>query len=287
MSQIGISIEKNTIYLALVNRGESGWYHVQECGELVFNADLYEDLLDKGHPKLVAEVTQKLVQTLSKLASQKVAVCLNLTGVKALPIQLEKKLDEKTFDEECQHEAALFLVEPEEYIWQSVQVSNHHADLFEHYVLLFMPKRYLTRLKVLLLPTRKELNLIDVAHISLHHLQINSNTRAAILEMEPNYVALSTMLMPNIEHFSFSVLEAETDLAYFALSALRQLPSPCPISVVGSAASQEAIAFLGDATGFPILRAQLPKNFVVSAQIGNPERYLKAISGAVKALSLP
>ncbi|MCS7211540.1 MAG: hypothetical protein RMI34_07105 [Chloroherpetonaceae bacterium] len=287
MSQIGISFEKTAICLALVNRGESGWYHVQECSELAFNADLYVDLLDKGHPKLVSEVTQKLTQLLTKLSPQKVAVCLNLTGIKALPIQLEKQLDAEIFEEECRHEAALFLREPDDYVWQSVQVSSAQPDRFDRYVLLFMPARYLTRLKVLLLPTRKAINLIDVAHISLHHLQLNPQTRAAILELEPNYVALSTMLMPNFETFSFTPLNADTDLAYFALSAIQQLPSPCPISVVGSAATQETISFIAQATGLTILHASLPKNFVVSAQVGEPETYLKAISCAVKAMSLP
>ncbi len=272
--------------LAHVNRGEGGWYHVQQCHELLFNADLYSDLLDKGHPKLVTEVTQKLSKALSQMMPKKVAVCLNLTGAKCLKIQVEKNLPADIFEEECQAEAALFLSEPDDYIWQPVQIGGAVNGKFEHYVLIFLPKRYLTRLRMLLMPARKEINLIDVGHIALHHLQIHPNMRVALLEIEPNYLAMSALLMPNIETLNCWTLEAETDAAYFALSALRKLPVSCPISLIGSAVTDEVIAFISSAVEVPVARAALPKNFVLDAQITEPEKYLKAMGGAVKAMSL-
>lgn len=286
MSQIGISIENSSICLAHVNRGEGGWHHVQECSELSFNANLYEDLLDKGHPKLVSEVTQKLTQALLRLAPKKIAACLNMTGAKCLPMQVEKNLPADVFEEECQAEASLFLNEPEDYIWQPVQVSGALNGKFEHYVLIFLPKRYLTRLKMLLLPSQKDINLIDVGHIALYHLQTNPNARVALLEIEPNYLVFSSLLMLNIEAISYVPLEAETDAAYFALSAIRNLPAPCPVSVIGSAASDDAISFIANATKMPVSRARLPKSLVVSEPVSAPEKYLKAIGCAVKAMSL-
>jgi len=286
MSQIGISIERTSICLAHVNRSEGGWYHVQQCSELFFNANLYSDLLDKGHPKLVSEVTQKLSKTLSQLAPKKVSICLNLTGAKFLSIQVEKNLPAEVFEEECQAEAALFLSEPAEYIWQPVQIGNALNGKFEKYILIFLPKRYLTRLKMLFMPAGKEINLIDVGHIALHHLQINPNMRVALLELEPNYLALSSLLLPNIEALSYWVLEAESDAAYFMLSALRKLSAPCPISLVGSAVTDDVLSFVTNAVKVPVARAALPKNFMLDAQVSKPEKYLKAIGCAVKAMSL-
>ncbi|MFN3386411.1 MAG: hypothetical protein ACK42Y_07460 [Candidatus Thermochlorobacter sp.] len=286
MSQIGISIEHTSIYLVHVNRGEGGWHHVQASSELTFNVDLYSDLLDKGHPKLVSEVTQKLTQVLSRLAPKKLAVCLNMTGAKCLPIQVEKNIPAEVFEEVCQAEAALFLNEPEDYIWQPVAVGNAFHGKFERYVLIFLPKRYLTRLKMLLLPSQKEINLIDVGHIALHHLQVHPNMRTALLEIEPDYVAFSSLLMPNLETITYTPLEVETDVAYFALSAIQTLSASCPISVIGSAVSDEVISLIADAAKVPVARATLPKNFVVSSQVDSPEKYLKAIGCAVKAMSL-
>jgi hypothetical protein len=286
MSQIGISIERTSVRLAHVNRGETGWYYVQCCDELLFNADLYSDLLDKGYPKLVSEVTQKLSKAILQLTPQKVAVCLNLTGAKFLKIQVEKNLPEALFEEECQAEAALFLRQPNDYIWQAVQVSSALNGKYEHYVLVFLPRRYLTRLRMLLLPLRKEINLIDIGHIAMHYLQSHTNKRMVLLEIEPNYLALSSSSIPNIETLNYWTLEAETDAAYFALTALRKLPAPSSISLIGSAITDDVISFIQNAVKVPVTRAILPKNFVLDAQITEPEKYLKAIGCAVKAMSL-
>ncbi|KER10663.1 MAG: hypothetical protein HY22_02220 [[Candidatus Thermochlorobacteriaceae] bacterium GBChlB] len=283
-SQLSLSFEKHSILLVLVNQGDGSWYNVQQSVELKFDDDLYANLLDKGHTALMTHVSQKLSETLARVSTSRLSVCLNLSGAKCVTVQLDRALDAEAFNQECKREAELFLRDPSEYIWQPIQLSDGQPSEFDNYLLVFLPKRYLTRLRMMLLASRKDINLVDVSHISLQHLQMNPQMKHALLEIERDYVSLSTVMSTQIEAMKYWPLEVETDVAYFALSEIKKIAKGCPVSLVGSSVTDEIIGFVSSALKTPVQRATLPPNFVLSGT-DKPEKYLKAIGCAVKAMS--
>ncbi len=283
-SQLSLSFEKHSILFVLVNQGDGSWYNVQQTAELKFDDDLYANLLDKGNAALMTHVSQKLSEILARASASRLSVCLNLSGAKCLNVQLDRALDAETFNQECKREAELFLRDPSEYIWQPIQLGDNQQSEFDTYLLVFLPKRYLTRLRMMLLASRKDVNLVDVSHISLQHLQMNPQMKHALLEIERDYVSLSTVMSSQIEAMKYWPLEVETDVAYFALSEIKKIAKGCPVSLVGSGVTDEIAAFVSSALKTPVQRAALPPNFVLSGT-DKPEKYLKAIGCAVKALS--
>jgi hypothetical protein len=284
-SQLSLSFEQRSILIVLVNQGDGSWYNVQQCTELKFDVDLYTELLDKGNTALMNQVSQTLSETLSKMNATKLSVCLNMSGAKCLDAQFERGLDAQDFNDECRREAESFLREPADYIWQPVQLSVGQTDDFDKYLMVFLPKRCLTRLRMLLLASHKDINLVDISHISLQHLQVNPQMKHALLEIERDYVALSAVMSSQIEAMKYWQLETETDVAYFALSEIKRIAKGCPVSLVGSGVTNEITSFVADALKMPVQKAALPQNFVMSAQTDKPEKYLKAIGCAVKAMS--
>ncbi|NTW48348.1 MAG: hypothetical protein HGB19_01170 [Chlorobiales bacterium] len=283
--QLSLSFEKHTITVLHVVQGDEGRYSIEDCQTLRFPFDLYADVLEAGQSKGMLAVTNELNPILSRFQTSRLSVSVNMDRTKCLDTHINRNLSPDEFAYECEDEASKFLRDPSDYNWQSIRLKETSDAPYEKHLLVFMPKRFLTRLEMMILPCQKEINLIDGSHMSFQNLYRWSGERRILIELEEHYMAISLFDQACTESFAYWNLSSETDAAYFTLTELRKLDPDVPISITGSSASREAIQFLSSVIEKQIDPVATPNVVSAKCRVDDSPRMLKALGCAIKALS--
>lgn len=115
-----------------------------------------------------------------------------------------------------------FLIEPDDYEVETVKLAVEPNMPFENYQLFFVPKRFLTRLQMLLLPSGKNIALVELSHIAVQSLY-ETKSELVLLELAKDYLAISKLINGVPTMFHHWTLEGETDIAYFTTNELKAL----------------------------------------------------------------
>ncbi|NTV46053.1 MAG: hypothetical protein HGB11_05940 [Chlorobiales bacterium] len=282
--QLSLSFEKNTISILHVVQDDGGQYSIENCQTLKFPFDLYADVLEAGQSKGMLAVMNELNPILSGFQTSRLSVSVNMDRTKCLLTHVNRNISPDDFTYECEDEASKFLRDPSDYNWQAIRMKDALDNPYEKHLLVFMPKRFMTRLEMMILPCQKEINLIDGSHMSLQNLYQWSGDQQLLLELEEHYMALSLFDKTCTESFAYWNLSSETDAAYFTLTELAKLDLSAPISITGSSASQDAIAFLSSVIEKPITTVTLPNAVSTKCRFENSPSNLKALGCAIKAI---
>lgn len=276
MTHLSLLLETRRALLVQLSPTATG-FGVSKVDSIDATVDLYRDLLDRGDPKSMAEFSQTLAQKLRAYSETDIFACLNLIGVKSLTARFNRNLSEEEFAEECALEAKAFLRDPDECAIESLKLAEPPNAPFENHLLFFAPKRFLTRLQMMLLPSGKNVALIELSHVAALSLyQARSNFVA--LELGEGYLAISKLTGGTPSVFKHWTIEAETDIAFFATKELKALSGATAVSVFGKLANDSVLGFLRDATGLTIQAATLPAGFNVPSEF---QPFLPAILPAI------
>jgi hypothetical protein len=281
--QLALSIGKHHIHIAELLTEDKRSFGVMFQEELTFQENLYTELLDKGNPKVIKDVAARLSEILSRSELSEVSVCINMTGAKCLTTHFNRDLDNENFEDECDQEAAIFLRDPDDYVCEPMRLDDATIAPFESYCLVFTPKRFMTRLKMILLPSRKTLHSVEFSHAAMQHLFQRDARKDVLVECESDYLAVSQSA-PAMQQFKYWKLDAETDMAYFTLSELKNLKAVQMIYAVGDNVGESFLSFISSTLGRSVERLAIPNYIFFQAKPAAPERYLQSISCAVKAI---
>ncbi len=259
MTHLSLLIETERILIVQLMPSARG-FSVSKIETIDVKANIYQDVLDKGDPKQLTECSKIIAEKLGAYSESDISICLNLTDVKSVTARFNRNLSEEEFEEECAREAEAFLREPEEYVTETVKLADEPNAPFESYLLFFVPKRFLTRLRMLLLPSGKNIALVELSHIAVHSLY-ETEAQLVLLELGEGYLAISKIINGEPTVFHYWTLEAETDIAYFATNELKALGRTSPVGVFGKLTSESILGFIQDATGFAVQTASLPTGF--------------------------
>ncbi len=261
MTHLSVLIESDRVILVQLTSSASG-FTVSKVETIGSNSNIYQDILDKGDPKQLTDCSKIMAEKLSAYSETEMSVCLNMTGVKSVMASLNRHLSEEEFEEECQREAEAFLLESDEYEIEVVKLAVKPNAPFERYQLFFVPKRFLTRLQMLLLPSGKNISIVELSHIAVQSLY-EAKPQLVILELAKDYLAISKLTNGVPTMFHHWTLEAETDIAYFATNELKALGGKSPVCVFGSLTNESILGFIQEATGLTVQAASLPAGFSI------------------------
>lgn len=280
-TQLALSIEQRRLVLVEIEK-DLNRYILRAQEEITFDFDFYSEVLEQGNSKAMADTTYKVLRLLPKFATKKLALCFNMGYAKSLLTHLERGLAPAEQQSEWNAHAASFISNHAEYLTQPIRLQNSDAEPYEKYFLQFLPKRHLTRLKMMILPARKDINLIDFSHFALQSLYDRQFDRRALLEIEENYLTFSVINLSLIESMVHLPLEAGSDAAYFALAQLKTASDLKLFNAAGEGATDSTLAFITGASGVKLMPAKLPTNTVLKTAGGAP--VLVAFGCALKAL---
>lgn len=261
MTHLSLLIETDRIIIVQLSPSANG-FSVSNVDIIGAKTNLYEEILDKGNPKQLTEHSKIIAEKLSAHSETDISVCLNLTGVKSLTARFNRNLSEEEFEEECALEAEAFAQDPDEHVIETVKLADQPNAPFESHLLFFVPKRFLTRLQMLLLPSGKNISLVELSHIAVQSLY-EAKPKLALLELSEGYLAISKLVNGAPTMFRHWTLEAETDIAYFATNELKAFGDKSPVSVFGKLTNESILGFIQDATGLVVQTASLPAGFSV------------------------
>ncbi len=261
MTHLSLLIESDRVILVQLTPSASG-FAVSKVETIGSKTNIYQNILDKGDPKQLTDHSKIIAEKLSAYSEIDISVCLNLTGIKSVMAKLNRHLSEEEFEEECQREAEIFLIESDEYEIEAVKLADEPNAPFEKYQLFFVPKRFLTRLQMLLLPSGKNIAMVELSHIAVQSLY-EAKSQLAILELAKDYLAISKLTNGVPTMFHHWTLEAETDIAYFATNELKALGGKSPVSVFGSLTNESILRFIQEATGLAVQIASLPSGLII------------------------
>lgn len=283
--QLSLSFEKHTVTVLHVVQSDDGQYSIEGCQTRKFPFDLYADVLEGGQSKGMLTVMNELSPILSRFETPRLSVCVNMDRTKCLDSHINRNLSPDDFAYECEDEASKFLRDPSDYNWKTIRLKETSDAPYEKHLLVFMPKRFLTRLEMIILPCQKEINLIDGSHMSLQNLYRGSGEKRILIELEEHYMAISLFDSACTESFSYWNLSSETDAAYFTLTELRKLDTSVPICITGASANRDVIQFLSSVIEKQIEPVTIPKTISIKCRFDDSPRNLKALGCAIKALS--
>ncbi len=265
MTYLSLLIESDRIYVAQLVPSANG-FSISKIEWIDVKTNIYQEILDKGNPKQLTDCSKLIAEKLSAYSETEMSVCLNLTGVKNLVACFNRNLDEEAFEEECQREAEAFLLEPDEYTLETVKLADEPNLPFEKQLLFFMPKRFLTRLQMLLLPSGKNIALVELSHIAVQSLY-EATAELVLLELSEGYLAISKIINGLPTMFHHWSLEAETDIAYFATNELKALGEKTTVIAFGKLANESILGFIQNATGLTVQPAILPEGFRIQDEL--------------------
>ncbi len=267
MTHLSLLIETERILIVQLMPSASE-INISKTQTIDAKTNIYREILDKGNPKQLTELSKIIAEKLSAYSETDISICLNLTDVKSVMARFNRNLNEAEFEEECALEAEAFLREPDEYVTETVKLADEPNAPFENYLLFFVPKRFLTRLQMLFLPSGKNIALVELSHIAVQSLY-KTGAEDVLLELGEGYLAISKMVggMPTVFHYW--TLEAETDIAYFATNELKALGGTSPVRVFGKLTSESVLGFIQDATGLTVQAAPLPAGFNIQNEWKN------------------
>ncbi len=259
MTHLSLLIESDRIHIAQL-AASANEFSISKIETLETKTNIYQEILDKGNPKQLTECSKLIAEKLSAYSETEISVCLNLIGVKSLTARFNRNLNEKEFEEECAREADAFLLEPDEYTIETVKLADEPSAPYENHLLFFVPKRFLTRLQMLFLPSGKNISLVELSHVAVQSLY-EATAELVLLELGEGYLAISKLKSGVPMMFHYWTLEAETDIAYFATNELKALGRTSLVSVFGKLTSESILGFIQDATGLTVQAASLPSGF--------------------------
>ncbi len=283
-SQLSLSIEANAIYLVNLEVDDQGQFCVQSKHEFKFGFDLYSDVLETGRSKGMISVINDLVPALSQYPSENISVTININRTKCLVSYLEKDMASDHYKQVCMDEASKFLTAPDDYTWQAVPLNDEMNNPYNTVLLVFMPKRYLNRLQMMILPSGKTINLVDSSHMSLQTLLYKHVEPLALLEIEKNYLAMSFLHQNQAEQISYWPLSSETDIAYYSINQLQKNTNFQTILSTGGASSKDSMDFLSNALQKEVHELTLPDDIKLNCTMNDTANYLKAIGSGIKAI---
>ncbi|MDX2128292.1 MAG: hypothetical protein SFU91_04580 [Chloroherpetonaceae bacterium] len=286
-SQLSVSLERNSV--TIIDTTISSDFAVKiEAQELLStDYDIYSEIFERGNSKLILDLSTRLAEKLKRFKTDKVAVNLLMNGARCLTAQVDSDLTPVDFAAELEFEAEQFLSNPADFIAQPFKLSDHSHLPFENYALAFIPKRNLTRLQLLFSPIRKEINLIDVSHFSLVAACLMSHSQFILLELEPNYLAVSVARNGEISKVGYWELQSESDAAYFALREIKAIEeiktqkTAFPILAAGSSGGGAARAFISNAAFVDVIGVVAPKSTINNPTLNASE--IKALGSALTA----
>jgi hypothetical protein len=261
MKYLSLLIESDRVILVQLTSSASG-FTVSKVETIGSKSNIYQEILDKGDSKQLTDCSKIIAEKLSAYSEIDISVCLNLTGIKSVMAKLNRHLSEEELEEECQREAEAFLIEPDEYEIETVKLADEPNAPFESYQLFFVPKRFLTRLQMLLLSSGKNISMVELSHIAVQSLY-EAKSELVLLELAEDYLAISKLINGMPTMFHYWTLETETDIAYFATNELRALGGKSPVSVFGRLTNENVIGFIREATGLTVQAASLPAGFSI------------------------
>lgn len=259
MTHLSLLIESDRIHIAQLAPSANG-FSISKIESIETKTNIYQEILDKGNPQQLTDCSKLIAEKLNAYSEKDISVCLNLIGVRSLTARFNRNLNEEEFEEECQREADAFLLEPDEYTIETVKLADEPNLPFETHLLFFVPKRFLTRLQMLLLPSEKNIALVELSHIAVQSLY-EATSELVMLELGEGYLAISKLKSGVPMMFHYWTLEAETDIAYFATNELKALDGTSPVSVFGKLTNESILGFIQDATGLVVQAATLPAGF--------------------------
>ncbi len=283
-SQLSLSIEANAIYLVNLEVDDEGQFCVQSKHEFKFGFDLYSDVLETGRSKGMISVINDLVPALSQYPSENISVTININRTKCLVSYLEKDMASDHYKQVCMDEASKFLTAPDDYTWQTIPLNDEMNNPYNTVLLVFMPKRYLNRLQMMILPSGKTINLVDSSHMSLQTLLYQHEEPLALLEIEKNYLAMSFLHQNQAEQIAYWPLSSETDIAYYSINQLQKNTNFQTILSTGGACSKDSMDFLSNALQKEVHELTLPDDIKLNCTMNDTANYLKAIGSGIKAI---
>ncbi len=263
MTHLSVLIDSDRVLITQLTPLASG-FSIAKLESIHAPANIYQEILDKGDPKHLAECSKLLADTLNAYPQTDVSVCLNLTGVKSLVACFNRNLNEAEFQEECTREAEAFLRDCDEYEIETVKFADEPNLPFEKHLLFFVPKRFLTRLQMLLLPSGKNIVLVELSHVAIQSLY-GAMPELVVLELSEAYLSISKLTHGAPILFRYWTLETETDIAYFVANELKALGGKSPVSLFGKLINENLLGFIQDTTGVVVQPALLPDGFSVQS----------------------
>lgn len=264
MTHLSLLIETNRLLIVQLAPSASG-FTISKIETIDVKSNIYQEILDKGDPKQLTDCSKVIAEKLSAYSETDISICLNLTNVKSLIARMNRNLNEEEFEEECALEAEAFLREPDEYVAETLKLADEPNAPFESYLLFFMPKRFLTRLQMLFLPSGKNIALVELSHIAVQSLYEGAS-QLVVLELGEDYLAISKLISGKPTMFRYWTLEAETDIAYFATNELKALGGASRVSVFGKHTNESVLGFIQGATGLTVQAALLPAGFNIQSE---------------------
>ncbi len=256
MTHLSLLIETDRVLIAQLSLSGSGFI-VSKIETIELKTNIYQEILDKGNPKQLTDCSKIIAQKLSTYSETDISVCLNLTDVKSLIGRFNRELNEEEFEEECAREAEAFLLEPDEYTIETVKLADEPNMPYETHLLFFVPKRFLTRLQMLFLPSGKNIALVELSHVAVQSLY-EAKSQLVVLELAEHYLAISKLISGVPTTFRHWTIEAETDIAFFATNELKAFGRTSLVSVFGKLTNESILGFIQDATGFSVQAASMP-----------------------------
>lgn len=281
MTHLSLLIESDQVLIVQLTSSASG-FSISKLETIDARTNIYQEILDKGDPKQLTDCSKIIAEKLSAYSETEMSVCLNMTGVKSVMGRFNRNLTEEEFEEECRREAEAFLLEPDDYEMETVKLAVEPNMPFESYQLFFVPKRFLTRLQMLLLPSGKNIAMVELSHIAVQSLY-ESASELIMLELAEGYLAVSKIVNGVPTMFHQWTLEAEPDIAYFATNELKALGGKSRVSVFGKLTNESILGFIREATGLAVQAASLPAGFVIEEMFqGDLPRILPLIGCAIE-----
>ncbi len=284
-SQLSLSIENNAMYLVHMVLDDDGQHSILSKHEFTYGFDIYTDVLDTGSSKGMITVMNDLLPTLNQYQAEQISVSVNINHTKCVVSYVDEDLDSEMFKQECQDEAAKFLTTPEDYSWQAVPLKNGSGNPYQTVLLVFMPKRFINRLQMMILPSGKKINMIDGSHMALQSLLFKVHEPVALMEIEKNYLALSILENNQTESISYWSLNSETDIAYFAISELKKHSRYQTIFSTGSASTKDSMEFISNSLQKKVIPMPFPESVYMECAQQDCEKYFKAVGAGIKALN--
>jgi|GEM_PF-2272724 len=285
-SQLSLGIEPNAMYLVQLELDDEGKIHVHSKHEFKFGFDLYTEVLQTGRSKGMISVMNDLIPALGQYATEYISITINVNYTKWLVSYIEKDLDSTLFKQCCDDEASKFLSQPSDYSWQAIPLNDCNSNPYDTVMMVFMPKRFINRLQMMILPSGKKINLIDGSHMSLHSLLPGNDEPFGLLEIEKDYMALSLIQENGPHYMSYRTLSSEADLAYHAITELNKYQDFKTILSTGEASSSESMKFISSTLQKEMHELKFPENIQIDCSAKDCSKYYKAIGSGIKALNV-
>jgi hypothetical protein len=278
-NQISISIGKSQINILLLEPDSDNHVTVTRCTKIQTDYDITQDVFRNGNSKAMTDLSGKIAAAITAMPAQKLAVTLDMNALKFLEVYEDPSLTDVELKADFAWHAANFLDQPETMIVESCRLESDGKA--NKYALIFVPKIFIARLRLLVFPSRKKLNLIDTSHFSLQEL--HTNGRDALVHLTPTTMTLSLMNNDRPVSVKNISIENESDAAYFIIRELQEQKDIEKVYLQGSAAIEE---FVSQVVGLEVHHLSVPQNVTMPPETQDDTSFLEGLGCGLKALAL-